>query len=59
MVQGSFAASQWLVSLIAVIVQAGVGPTLYPCLRLNCQYQPAEASVLSVAELPWFVEPKF
>jgi len=57
MVQGSFAASQLLFSDIGAVLKAGVGvdpfvgPALYPCLRLNCQYQPAEASVLSVAEL--------
>jgi len=38
-----------LILLIHAVFGVRVTPScLYPCLRLNCQYQPAEASVASL-----------
>ena len=60
--QGSLAVCQSRFSLIVVIqVVLGVRVVpscLYPCLRLNCQYQPAEASVASLTAVAWRSAPR-
>jgi hypothetical protein len=58
---GSLASCQSEFSFIEVIVHVGVTvePSfLYPCMRLNCQYHPAEGSVASSTEVAWWSAPR-
>jgi hypothetical protein len=62
LVQGSFDISQSELPKMLAMLHAGVTVVpscLYPCKLLNCQYQPAAASVLSFTVLGGWVAPKF
>jgi len=48
-----------IILVIQVVLGVLVVPScLYPCIRLNCQYQPADASVASSTAVAWWSAPR-